>query len=399
MGEVRTPVSIVCVYNNPAVLESCLATSVKAGPGASPQTEVIPVDNVSNAFASAGAALNHGARMARNEVVVFVHQDVYLHSLPALEAAAATLLADQAIGVLGAVGVDHRGEVIGAVRDRVVPLGRSTSVPVDVDSLDEVLFMVTRSQVLREPLSESPDLAWHAYAVEYCLRMRASGRRAAAVDVPLTHNSMTTNLARLDVAHRSVGRTYASLMPVRTTCGIVAGEHGAGTTSWPVRRARGARTFWGESARARRVTRSLRGVPQDRDHARGRARQVVLADIRLLVDDVARLAGSSSIRVIDPSRDGTVGEAEGLERNGLAFSAATLRWPGVVAAVAATTPDRLLLVSGLRPEEIAPLAATATGPYVVGLARDTGLWLLLGPDPAALAPLWSRPRNRPFFVG
>jgi len=260
-----------------------------------------------------------------------------------------------------------------------------------------VLFMVTRSQVLREPLSESPDLAWHAYAVEYCLRMRASGRRAAAVDIPLTHNSMTTNLARLDVAHRSVGHTYAGLVPIRTTCGIVAGEHGAGTTSWTVRRARGARTFWGESVRARRVRRSLRGVPQDRGHARGR--QVVLADIRLLVDDVARLAGSSSIRVVDPTRDGTVGEAEGLERNGIAFSAATLRWPGVVAAVAATAPSELLLVSGLRPEEIAPLAATATGPYVVGLARDTGLWLLLGADPAALAPLWSRPRNRAFFVG
>lgn len=397
MGEVRTPVSIVCVYNDPAVLESCLAASIKAGPGASRQTELIPVDNVSGAFASAGAALNHGARMARNEVVVFVHQDVYLHSLPALEAAAATLLADPSLGVLGAVGVDHRGEVVGAVRDRVVPLGRSTSVPVDVDSLDEVLFMVTRSQVLREPLSESPDLAWHAYAVEYCLRMRASGRRAAAVDIPLTHNSMTTNLARLDVAHRSVGHTYAGLVPIRTTCGIVAGEHGAGTASWTVRRARSARTFWGESVRARRVRRSLRGVPQDRGHARGR--QVVLADIRLLVDDVARLAGSSSIRVVDPTRDGTVGEADGLERNGIAFSAATLRWPGVVAAVAATAPSELLLVSGLRPEEIAPLAATATGPYLVGLARDTGLWLLLGADPAALAPLWSRPRNRPFFVG
>ncbi|EGD40538.1 bile salt-activated lipase [Nocardioidaceae bacterium Broad-1] len=178
---------------------------------------------------------------------------------------------------------------------------------------------------------------------------------------------------------------------MRTTCGIVGGEHGA--TSWPVRRARGARRFLGESVRARRVTRSLRRVSRP---ARG---QVVLADIRLLVDDVARLAGSSSIRVVDPSRDGTVGEAEGLERNGIPFSAATLRWPGVVAAVAATAPGELLLVSGLRSEEIAPLAATTTAPYVVGLARDTGLWLLVGVEPAVLASLWSRPRNRAFFVG
>jgi hypothetical protein len=389
MGEVRTPVSIVCVYNDPAVLESCLAASVKAG-YPSRQTEVIAVDNVSGEFTSAGAALNHGARMARNEVVVFVHQDVYLQSLPALETAAATLLAQPAIGVLGAVGVSRRGEVIGAMRDRVVPLGRSTSVPADVDSLDEVLFLVPRSQVLREPLSESPDLAWHAYAVEYCLRMRATGRRAAAVDIPLTHNSMTTNLARLDVAHRSVGRTYAGLVPVRTTCGIVAGERGVATTSWPARRARGARTFWGESVSARRVTRTLRGGGTPRG-------QVVLADIRLLVDDAARLAGSSSIRVVDPTRDGAVSEAGGMERNGLPFSAATLRWPGVVAAVAAAAPGELLLVAGLRAEEIAPLAATTTGPYVVGLARDAGLWLLFGAEPRALAPLWSRPRNRAFF--
>jgi hypothetical protein len=393
MDEVRTPVSIVCVYNDPAVLESCLAASVKAGTGASRQTELIPVDNVSGAFASAGAALNHGARLARNEVVVFAHQDVYLHSLPALEAAASTVLADPAIGVLGAVGVSHQGEVVGAMRDRVVPLGRSTSVPVDVDSLDEVLFLVTRTQVLREPLSESPELAWHAYAVEYCLRMRASGRRAAAVDIPLTHNSMTTNLARLDVAHRAVGRTYAGLVPVRTTCGIVPGEHGTATTSWTVRRARGGLRFLEESVHARRVARSLRGV---RRYARGR---VVLADIRLLIDDIARLADSSSIRVLDPLRDGVVVEAAGLERNGVPFSAATVRWPAVVAAVAATAPGQLLLVSGLRPDELPLLAATTDAPYVAGLARDTGLWFLVGAESALLAPLWGRPRNRAFFVG
>ena len=43
-------------------------------------------------FGSAGAALNDGARRARNGVVVFVHQDVYLHSLVALEEAAAALI-------------------------------------------------------------------------------------------------------------------------------------------------------------------------------------------------------------------------------------------------------------------------------------------------------------------
>ena len=52
--------------------------------------EFLPVDNVDGRYRSAGAALNHGASMARNDVVVFVHQDVFLHSLAAVIRAAST---------------------------------------------------------------------------------------------------------------------------------------------------------------------------------------------------------------------------------------------------------------------------------------------------------------------
>ena len=88
------------------------------------------------------------------------------------------------------------------MRDRVVLLGETAREPTDVDSLDELLFMVPRRLVQREPVSESPELAWHAYAVEYGLRARSLGLRVCAVDIPLTHNSLTMNLDRLDVANR-----------------------------------------------------------------------------------------------------------------------------------------------------------------------------------------------------
>jgi hypothetical protein len=197
---VSSSVSIVCVYNDPAVRRECLGRSIRASGRHAPGVEYLPVDNVDGRYRSAGAALNHGAWMARNDVVVFVHQDVFLHSLAAVTRAAGQLRPG-GLGVLGAVGVRGDGRIAGRVRDRAVLLGAPVQQPVDVDSVDELLFMVPRPLVLRHPLTESPDMAWHAYAVEYGLRVRRLGLRVGVTDIPLTHNSLTTNLARLDVAH------------------------------------------------------------------------------------------------------------------------------------------------------------------------------------------------------
>jgi hypothetical protein len=381
----RVPVSIVCVFNDPEVLESCLARSVAAGLSEAPNTELLPVDNREQAFSTAGAALNHGARAARNDVVVFVHQDVYLHSLPDLERAAGLLASDGRIGVLGAVGVDHRRRVIGVVRDRVVPIGATAVSPVDIDSLDEVLFMVRREDALREPLSEDPRLAWHAYAVEYCQRVRRAGRRAVAVDISLTHNSLTTNLARLDVAHRTVAEAYPELLPIWTTCGILPAAEGGARSGVLGRKARGAATWWRESVMASRV-------------AQGRATsRIVLADIRLLVDEAASLGGMSSVRAVNVGSDELeTTSVAGLERFGRAFSAAAVPWSQVGGELARRPETELLLLSGLSPHQARTVRQNAGPRGVVGLSHDTGLWVLVGVDPAVLEPLWERRRNRPF---
>ncbi len=84
----------------------------------------------------------------------------------------------------------------------------------EVDSLDEVLFMMRRDQILRHPLSEEADLSWHAYAVEYGARLRSMGYRVAVANIPLTHNSLTINLDRLAEAHQ-VDRSERILISCR----------------------------------------------------------------------------------------------------------------------------------------------------------------------------------------
>lgn len=379
----RTPVSIVCVYNDEPVLASCLRRSVEAQAADAPQTELIAVDNRERQFSSAGAALNDGARRARNDVVVFVHQDVVLHSLPTLEVAAAELRDAQDIGIMGAVGIDAGKHIIGRIRDRIVRIGEPAPQPRDVDTLDEVLLMVPRAQLLAEPLSEDPLLAWHAYGVEYALRMRRAGRRAVARDIPLTHNSLSTNLAKLDLAHRHVGDAYPELLPIHTTCGTVHRDGLADSLAQGLRRFRSARIWWGES----HVARDVRRISPDSAQ--------VFADIRMLIDDALEVGGMRSLRVIDLDPGATADHADDLMRFDRPFSVSTGDADRAREAIAARRPDELIFVAGLEDDSLAALSPFGAQPHVLGNSHSTGRWALIGATAEQLSTLWPSRRNRP----
>lgn len=380
----RVPVSIVCVYNEPSVLAACLERSVQLGGQESPNTELIAVDNREGRFASAGAALNHGATLASHAAVVFVHQDVFLHSLPAVEAAAARLMVDPTIGIAGAVGMDEGNRVVGRVRDRVIPIGESRNEPANVESLDEVLLMMRRDLVLENPISEDPLLAWHAYGVEYCARMRRSGRRAVAMNMALTHNSLSTNLKDLDLAHRRVGQLYPDLLPINTTCGVIGSPDHAEIRAL-LGRAQRVRHWLAASWRARRGARSLGDS------------EPVVSDIRMTIDGAAELSGADRISVLDVSADSHGCDSmDGLDRWGRAFSVELVSLEKAAAALSARPARELVLVTGLADNDLVELGSAGDPMPVVGCSRDTGLWLLSGARPEDLRPLWPDARNRPF---
>ena len=385
-GERRVPVSIVCVYNNPAVLGSCLARSIDLARADAPRVELIAIDNRDGRFPSAGAALNHGACKARHEVVVFVHQDVYLHSLPALEAAAGSLLDDPGVGLLGAVGTTSSGRVLGIVRDRVVMIGSSSDMTTPVDSIDEVLFMLRRADVLASPLTEDPELAWHAYAVEYAARERSRGRRVVTADVAITHNSMTVNLDRLAEAHARVAALYPGVVPLQTTCGVVRSADDRGGLRTLARRRRGLATWLGESRTARRLSRETSTAIED----------IVLGDVRWGIDDALDLLGATGLDVVnvepDPKRAWEVTE---LERRDLDVTARHLDRRDLPDVLGAREPGRALLFTG-REDSWIPAVTARLRPEdrLVGLARDTGAWLLVADGAHRARTLWPSWRNR-----
>ena len=377
----RTPVTVVCVFNDPEVRARCLDRSLTTLLPTAPGTEYLPLDNTTGRFASAGEALNAGARLAHNPVVAFAHQDVVLHSLVALEEAAAALVADPTLGALGPVGIDRRGEVIGRLRDRVVLLGREIDRPTPVDSLDEVLFLATRERLLDEPLSQDPDLAWHAYAVEYALRARRDGLRVAAAPIPVTHNSLTINLARLDEAHAAIAALHPDALPVTTTCGTVRSDVERGRPmAHPAHLARLARS------------------PRLRDPLSAavaawsaRTSRVARVDLRRDLDDVLDRAGVGEVDVVNVVRPGDLfaggDEAELLLlRRARPVRVRTLAPDAVGRLLAERAAEASLVVTGLTSGDLGRLRGHVRGrPHVVCVHPRLGACLVLGPSAAYVA--------------
>jgi len=383
----RIPVSIVCVSNDPIVLDDCLIRSVDTHRSSAPQTELIIIENSQHQFPTAGAALNHGVELSHNEVCVFVHQDVYLHSLVRVEEAAGAIIRDSTIGLVGAQGITPDGELRHRVRDRVVLTGHASDEFDEVDSLDEFLFMARRDQLLTLPLSDDPLLAWHAYAVEYGARMRRLGKAVLAARIPLTHNSLTTNLDRLREAHAYVGSLYPEQRPINTTCGIIDGS--------PVDR----RKFLGSQ---RWRYRWLKGSIQAHSAHRTIGRlPMVLSDIRRDVDEMLENCGENRLTVVSlettRNPDPDLAQPIELKRMGRTFTfrvadhRETLEW-------ASSTPEgESVLLTNLDSEFLGSLSGhRRRADWLLGFTQSLGFWLVTGPAASASPASWQLPSAKPF---
>lgn len=384
-GQSVPGLSIVCVFNDLKVRKDCLDRSINAYAGTL-DVDYIPVDNTGHAFSSAGAALNHGAQLARHHVVVFAHQDVYLHSLDRL-AAAASELSHGGWGLLGAHGVTAHGRITGRMRDRTQLIGAAAHMPVEVDSVDEVLFMAPRELLRAESLAEDPRIAWHAYAVEFGLRMRHLGKKVGAIDMAITHNSLTINMVRLDVAHRHVRGVYPDLMPIRTTCGIIRSSRWKFLELSVMRRHRWRVKWLWQCLLAARARRAFTGT-------------IVLSDIRREVD-LLNFSADRPLHLLnlDPIRGFCEYSSEPLrihryERPVIMSAVGDME--GTLASIAELPEATNVLVADLNLADVETIVSHRDGVRDWVLGVQTGShWLLSGPVLLDLPPQWSHRPGRP----
>jgi hypothetical protein len=139
-------ISIVCVYNNPSVLNRFLLKSLERQ---SVPFELHLVPNMHGEFASAAEALNVGAMTAKGDYIMFVHQDVALAARDWLESVETTLRKLPSLGVAGAAGKLKKGEHTYSNAEHAPFPRRACQYrvvePVKVQTLDEMVAIVPRS--------------------------------------------------------------------------------------------------------------------------------------------------------------------------------------------------------------------------------------------------------------
>ncbi len=210
--------SIATITHDRSVLERDLGRSaiIRAG-----THEFAVVDSPR----SAAIGLNDCLRRTTRETVLMVHHDVYLppafetqieHALQLLEQR------DPNWGVLGVAGARLDEKTLryhGCLFDGIMPRrwGYPWNLPVEVDTLDELLLIVRRSAGLR---FDETIPGFHGYGAQICLAAKRKGLRNYAVLADCEHHSQSSGwspdeeylLTHTYVAQRWSSRPYGAML-------------------------------------------------------------------------------------------------------------------------------------------------------------------------------------------
>ena len=206
--------TVVAAVNNDAVLKTCLLNS----PAVSRANEVI----LQKGYSSAALAYNAALRKAATDVVVFVHQDVFL---PAgwedkLQRALNWLYKnDPQWAVAGIWGVKASGGRSGHLYCVGLGqvLGDEYEGAVEVQTLDEVLLIVRKSSQLK--FDENLP-GFHLYATDICLEAQRRGLRCYAISAFCVHNTNGYALLPREFwkNYLALRRKWRTRLPVTTPC-------------------------------------------------------------------------------------------------------------------------------------------------------------------------------------
>lgn len=185
--------------------------------------ETVLLDNRGNRFSSCTQALNYGAEHSTGDVILFMHQDVYLWDLQAVEKYCA-FLKNNPDAVIGVAGIPAD---MGVVTDLYETLEkhergiRAKGKEYPVVALDECLLAMKRErwQLLR--FDEQCCDNWHGYGMDICYSNTLQGGRNIMVPLQICHDSFgTPHTASYRSTIKNLVRKYRGtpITQIRGTC-------------------------------------------------------------------------------------------------------------------------------------------------------------------------------------
>lgn len=176
---------------------------------------------IQEGYASAAQAYNEALLRCENEIVIFVHQDVFFP--PDWETDMASALDwlqfnNPRWGVVGCWGISHNDEKYGHL---YTPgegvIGRPMRMPQRVRVLDEVVLAIRKSS----GLCFGEDIpGFHFYGGDICLTAEQREMDCYAISAFCVHNSRQYFDYPKDfyVSYRQMKRKWRSVLPIQTSC-------------------------------------------------------------------------------------------------------------------------------------------------------------------------------------
>lgn len=207
--------TIAVAVNDTAVLRGNLYLSPGVLAGGN---QVVLKEN----YPSASLAYNSAIDDAEHDLIVFVHQDIYLPKSWFSDLRRCLSLLDEKgveWGVLGCFG-SRKGAAGGLGRVYTNGLGlhgKEIAGPEAVETLDEIVLIIRKSSGLRfDPLLPH----FHLYGADICLSARQRGLQSYAIPAFCIHN--TNQLLRLPPqfydCYRHIKHKWEKFLPIYTSC-------------------------------------------------------------------------------------------------------------------------------------------------------------------------------------
>lgn len=185
-------ISVINVYNNSKEYDNFL-NSLKEQNIYS-ELEIIGINNTTNHFRSAAAALNYGATQAKGDTLIFSHQDIEFLEDDVIQRFAEYVKnsPDALVGVAGyGVGNHEKYSTLihGKECTKVGKWHGNESETIEIETADECFFGMKRIVWEKYRFNEEICDNWHLYAVEFALRIRIDGLVCLCVPAAIWHKS------------------------------------------------------------------------------------------------------------------------------------------------------------------------------------------------------------------
>lgn len=207
-------ISVIVVYNDARKMQEC-ERYIKSQ-SICEFVEIIAIDNCKGTFPSAASALNYGATMASNPVLVFMHQDLYLWDEAALELYYEYLMnhPSDIAGVAGVCTVDNKMHSdIFETLQKLQRIRKANGEVMPAWTLDECMFAMQKTLWDQLRFDETVCCCWHLYAVEICCHNFVLGNRNVVLPTQVCHESLGGGRNRTyeDSLKRLVNKYYHKL--------------------------------------------------------------------------------------------------------------------------------------------------------------------------------------------